>query len=141
MRRLFGILGNWLLVVLFAGCAFFFYLLLRSPKLGQGESYTFYLGESSSARAVTARSPLAKLFLGEVKGESAVYRGDCYEELVQKYGAKLLFTERAGGATSYYLYSPGLGGGVSLGGQRVNLQIAVRDGQTVAGTPLIFGGW
>ena len=117
MRRLFGILGNWLLVVLIAGCAFFFYLLLRSPKLGQGESYTFYLGESSSARAVTARSPLAKLFLGEVKGESAVYRG------------------------GYYLYSPGLGGGVSLGGQRVNLQIAVRDGQTVAGTPLIFGGW
>ncbi len=141
MRRFFGIIGNFLCVALVAACAFFLFAVLRSPVFEQGENYTFYLGENSSARAVTARSPLAKLFLGEVKGESAVYRGDRYEELVQKYGANLLFTESVSGVTSYYLYSPKLGGGLSLGGEVVNLQIAVRDGQTVVGTPLIFGGW
>ena len=134
MRRFFGVVGNLLCVALVAACAFFLFAVLHSPMLKEGESHTFYLGESSSAPAVSANSPLAKL-------ESAVYRGDRYTEFSQKFGAKLLFTEQVDGATSYYLYSPALGGGVSLKGEKVNLQIAVGGGQTVVGTPLIFGSW
>ena len=134
-------LAGLIAIALMLGCGVLFFIVLRSPKLEQGLSYTFYLGESSSARAVTSKSPLAKLFLGDVKGESAVYCGDRYEEFAQKYGAKLLFTERLNGVVSYYLYSPKMGKGVALGGETVNLQIAVSDGQTVVGTPLIFGGW
>lgn len=141
MKRIFRMFGSIISVALVAGCACLFYFVLRSPKLEAGESYTFYLGESSSARAVTSKSPLAKLFLGEVKGESVVYCGDRYAEFAEKYCAKLLFTEHLNGVTSYYLYSPKFGGGISLGGEVINLQIAVSDGQTVVGTPLIFGGW
>ncbi len=141
MRRFFGVLGNLFRIALVAACAFFLFLLLHSPVLEQGESYTFYSAENSSAHAVMSDSPLKKLFLGEVKGESAVYGGDRYEEFSQKFGAELLFTEQAGGATSYYLYSPALGRGISVKGETVNLQIAVGGGRTVVGTPLIFGSW
>ncbi len=141
MRRFFGVVGNLLCVALVAACAFFLFAVLHSPMLKEGESHIFYLGESSSAPAVSANSPLAKLFLGDVKGESAVYSGDRYAEFSQKFDAKLLFTEQVEGATSYYLYSPALGGGVFLKGEKVNLQIAVGGGQTVVGTPLIFGSW
>lgn len=141
MKRIFKTFAGLVTVALVCGCAFFFYVVLRSPKLERGEGYTFYLGKSSSARAVSSTSPLIKLFLGETKGESAVYRGDRYEEFARKYRAKLLFTERVGDTVSYYLYSPDMGESVALCGEAVNLQIAVGGGQTAVGTPLIFGGW
>lgn len=127
--------------LLAVGCVVFVYFVYRSPAFGEGEQYTFYLGESSSAQAVTSRSPSAKLFLGGVKGESVTYSGDRYQEFCNKWRATLRFSEQAGGTTSYYLYSDRLGEGILLGGEEVNLQIAVDGEHTVVGTPLIFGGW
>lgn len=141
MRKILGMLGSLLLIAAISACILFFFLLWRSPALEKGEAHTYYLGKSSSARAVAAASPLSKLFLGDVKGESASYAGDRYLEFSEKYRAELLFSETVCGITSYYLYSPRFGGGVELNGGTVNLQIAVGNGRTVVGTPLIFGGW
>ncbi len=141
MKRIFAAIGELLTVAIVASCAFLLFAVLRSPKLERGERYTFYLGENSSARTVTSCSPLAALFLGDVKGESVVYRGDRYSEFAEKYHAELLFTETVNGAVGYYLYAPRFGEGVVLGGKKVNLQIAVDGDCTVVGTPLIFGGW
>lgn len=142
MHGFLRFVGSCLLVCVIAACALFLYLLYRSPAFEKGESYTFYLGESSSARAVPSRSPvLDKLTLGGVGGESAVYDGDRYEALKSRYGAVLLFSEEAGGVRNYYLYSPFLGEPLFLNGYGVNLHIAVRGGKTAAGTPVIFGGY
>lgn len=122
-------------------CAAFCYLLLRAPVFEKGESYTFYLGRSSSAlMKETDRPALQKIFL-DVKGESAVFEGDRLEELEEKFHARLLFTEEAAGIKNYYFFSPDLGAGVKIGNDTVNLHIALGRGRTAAGTPLIFGGF
>lgn len=141
MRKIFRVLGGLCVCVLVAGCAFFLYLLYRSPVLEGGTMHTYYTEANSSARAVVSSSPLAKFSLGRVKGESAVYEGDRLAEFAEKFDAKFLFSEEACGKTSYYLYSPALGEGVALGGRTVNLQIVCGGGQTAVGVPLIFGGW
>lgn len=142
MLRMVQKLCGFLFTLLVIGCALFLYALSRAPLLPQGESYTFYLGESSSARAVSASLPaLEKLCLTDVKGESAVYSGDRYEELKSRYRAKLLFTETVEDVTSYYLYSPAFPTCVELNGCLVNLHIAVSEHKTAAGTPIIFGGY
>lgn len=122
-------------------CAFFVLCLSRSPVFDMGETYEVYYGQSSSSRMKSTQNPLFEKLNGQVSGESVRYTGDCYQELKEKFGATLLFTEEACGVINYYLYSPALGGGVALGGYTVNLHIAVSAEQTAAGTPLIFGGF
>lgn len=125
-----------------AVCAFFAYALLRRPVFEGGGSYELYLGASSGARIVQSDFPARdKLLYANVRGESARYAGDRYLELKEKFRAELLFTERAAGVTNYYLTSPLLGEGIALEGGVVNLHIAVSGDTTVAGTPLIFGGF
>ena len=142
MSKYLRITCSCLLTLLCGACAFFLYLLCNSPAFEAGESYTFYLGKSSSAQAVFSETPsLDKLLLSEVQGESAVYSGNVYEQLKTRYRAKLLFTEEAAGVINYYLFSPLLGSGVELGGKIVNLHVAVSAEQTAAGTPVIFGGF
>lgn len=141
MKRIFKMLGAILFAALVASCAFFLFLIYRSPRLGGGEAHAYYLGGSSSARVIYNDDPAAKIFLQGVRGESAQYMGDRVEEFRRKWSAELLFTEEVCGTTAYYLYSPQLGAGVALNGSVVNLQIAFDGERTAVGTPLIFGGW
>ncbi len=127
-------------------CALFLsalcYALRRLPVFEKGDAYELYLGSSSSAQVLLTSDPALEKFLhGGVKGESVRYEGDRFEEIREKFHAELIFTETCAGVTSYYLFSPDLGGGVELSEGRVNLHIAVGHGQTAAGTPLIFGGF
>ena len=142
MRRFFqGTVGT-LSVLLAVACGVFLFVLLRAPAFEQGESYTFYMGANSSSLSYSSDSPvLDKLLLGEIKGESVQYAGNRLDELKTKYRAKLIFTEESCGVTNYYFYSPVLKNGVLLNGQPVNLHVAVGAEKTVAGTPLIFGGF
>ena len=59
----------------------------------------------------------------------------------ERYGARLLFCERAGDVVNYYYSAPALGGGVWLEGAAVNLHVAVRGQGACIGSPLIFGGY
>ena len=122
-------------------CALFALVLCYSPVFDMGEVYEVSYGLSSSAQTKRTENPLFEKLTGAVAGESVRYSGDCYLGLKEKFGATLLFTEEACGVTNYYLYSPYLGRCVELGGERVNLHIAVSSEQTAAGTPLIFGGF
>jgi hypothetical protein len=117
-----------------------------------GESYTFYLDSpSSTAKIITCNNaaPLSamRLFLSSrLTGESTVYASPPSEtsvtDLAKHYQATLLFQEESAGITSYYFYTPLFKNGVSLGGQTVNLHIAIRPNGTLAiGTPLLFGGF
>ena len=141
MRRLLSAIK---LAAIFAGvalCAVCAYLIRRSPVFEEGEAYEYYFG-ASSAEILSSENPLLdKLLHKGIRGESVRYEGDRYEEVKSRLNAKLLFTEQACGITNYYLYSPALGDCVMLCGEAVNLHIAVGNGQTAAGTPLIFGGF
>lgn len=145
MRRMCRVCKAVAVIVSCALCAAFGCALLRAPVFEGGERYEFYLGASSSQTIVPSQTPARdKLLLSGlsgVAGESARYEGDCAAEIAARFGAKLQFTEEACGVVNYYMYAPALGGGVRLNGKTVNLHIAVGNGQTAAGTPLIFGGF
>ena len=121
-------------------CACFIYALCRLPVFA-GEGYELSCGASSSARVVRTTTPFLFKLTHAVAGESARFAGDVHAELLRAYRAEVLFTESAGGAVSYYCYSPLLGAGILLSGKQVNLHIAVGHGCTAAGTPVIFGGF
>ena len=110
-------------------------------KNNEGENYEFSAGASSSAEIVHTDNPALYKLFHAVAGESARYEGDVSEELLARFQARILFIENVSGIVNYYCYSPVLSGGVALGGEVVNLHIAVGECMTAAGTPVIFGGF
>ena len=142
MRKLAHTIKAALLVFGAALCAAVMLILLLSPVFPKGERYELYLGASSSARCVESDDPfLDKLRYGGVRGESVYYTGDRADELFSRYHARVLLVENACGVTNYYCYSPVLKGCVRVRGYLINLHVAVSETQTVAGTPIIFGGF
>lgn len=121
-------------------CVLFVYALSAFSVFGQGERHEFYKGTSSD-EIVLSRTPYAKLFLSDLKGESVRYTGDRAEELIVHFNAKILFTEEAAGIVNFYCYSPVLENAVLIGDQTINLHIACNGKETAAGTPIIFGGF
>lgn len=140
MRRFFSLLKAITIVLLASVCAGFALILSSLPVFDGGEGYELYLGENSSSPVLSTDSPTLDKLACTVVGESARYDGDRYEELKERFRAKLLFLEEMDGATHYYLYSPLLGAGTQVRGYTVNLHVAVRQNRTTVGTPLIFGG-
>ena len=140
MRRFLFTIKAFVTAVVVLGCLVVVYALAKSPVFERGERYEFYTGTSSD-QIVLARSPLEKLTLSNIKGESVRYEGDRAQELISRFQAKILFIEEAAGVVNYYCYSPFLEGAVELRGERVNLHIATSGERTAAGTPIIFGGF
>lgn len=135
------------IVLLFLGClavSLAPVYLTGTTVFQGGETYTFYLNSKSSSAqmvCVDGAESWKKLFLTDCIGESATYSERCAQELISRYRAKVRFTERVGDVVSYYCYSPMLGEGIALLGREINLHVAESAAQTVAGTPVIFGGY
>ena len=140
MRKLLFTIKAFFAAILVAACLIFVYVLLHAPVFEQGERYEFYTGTSSD-EIVLARSPLEKLKLHGVKGESVRYEGDRAKELIERFHAEILMIEEAAGVMNYYCYSSALDSCIELNGKRVNLHVAVSGDRTAAGTPVIFGGF
>lgn len=121
-------------------CAAAAFCLTRLPVFAQGKAYELYDSANSSGQSEVTKFPLLHKLTHLTAGESARYAGDRKEELAARYRATLVFCENVAGVENCYYYSPLLGDPVDLGGRLVNLHIAVNAEQTVAGTPLIFGG-
>lgn len=123
-------------VFLFAG---------NAVKLSKTEGErTFYLNSASSQSLIKTELILSDLT--RIRGESVAFlheqnAEELAKEIFDRYGAKILFTESAGGVTSYYGYAAGLGEPISLQGQRINLHVAVSKERCAVGTPIIFGGF
>lgn len=121
-------------------------LLDCRPLFPGADSYLFYARAASSQAVILSAAAedasRVKAALADRTGESAFYAHaeDAFAQ-ADRYGARLLFTERAGDVINYYYSAPSLGGGVLLEGRAVNLHIAVRGGGAAIGTPIIFGGY
>lgn len=108
-----------------------------------GDSYTFFLGNTSSdCKVVTVSqgAALRRLALSNVCGEAAHYDTLDLNEFLESVGGRILFTEHLSDSDNYYC-SADLPYSVELYGYDVNLHVCVReDGVTVA-SPIIFGGY
>ena len=132
--------------MLFAAALIFFavYILPKKPVFSGGESYSFYLGNTSkNCRVVTTRgnsAPLKKLALKGISGESATYSSFDWQAYLKSVEGKILFCEELSDSVNYYCEAA-LPYSVQLYGKTVNLHICVKeDGVTIA-SPIIFGGY
>lgn len=106
----------------------------------------FYLDSASSQGLRTERLRLKDL--ARVKGESVRFgidAGETPEEIAKRiaeqYGAEILFAEEACGVVSYYCHTDDWTESVEIGGERVNLHVAVSETQCAVGTPIVFDGF
>lgn len=84
----------------------------------------------------------ARKRLTGILGESIEITGDISkaEKALKKLRARELYREKIDGILFINAYSGLLRGGVVVEGQKINLQIAVKDeGKLIIGTPLIIG--
>ncbi|MBD5636832.1 MAG: hypothetical protein HDP28_03285 [Clostridia bacterium] len=140
MRGAFLTIKAFIITAVAIFCVLFVYALTSVSVFPKGSRYEYYTG-TSSEEIIVSRSPIKKLFLSNIKGESVRYTGDRAEELIARFHAEILFTEEAAGIVNYYCYSPSLKNSVIIGDKTVNLHIATSGSETAAGTPIIFGGF
>jgi hypothetical protein len=77
-----------------------------------------------------------------VTGESCVVSAEySAKEIMDRFNAELLFTERTETGVNYYCYSNKIKYKKTINGEIINLQISVTDTQTKIGAPLIFGSF
>ena len=110
------------------------------PSGGRAEYYVY--SASSQAEISDGLKP-EEFFI--LEGESITYQtedGSAFaDELVSRFRARVQSKESVCGVLSYYCYSPVLSSFVVVGGEKINLHIAVRENEVKVGTPLIFGGF
>ena len=113
------------------------------PYAGRHEAYLLKNSSACQILSLSGEEANERLFfLFRLKGESV--RLDSPEEaekIVRRYHARFLFEENAEGVRSEYYYTPKLRGYKLINGKKVNLHIAYANGRTVAGTPILFGGY
>lgn len=109
-----------------------------------GESYCFYLGDTSkNCRVVdTDRdcAALTRLTLSGVCGESATYSSLDVNAFLESVGGEILFKEEMSDSVNYYC-SARLPYSVTLYGETVNLHVCVKDSGVTVASPIIFGGY
>ena len=109
----------------------------------EGESYTFYCGNTSAdctVVTVNGNAALKKLTLKEICGEATTYTQLEISAFLQSMGGEVLFEERLSDSVNYYC-SANLPYSVRLYGQEVNLHICVKDTGVMVASPIIFGGY
>ena len=108
-----------------------------------GDTYTFYVGRTSSdCRIITVddNAELLCLTLKDVCGEATTFSSLDVEAFLKDVNGEVLFKEELSDSVNYYC-SADLPYSVELYGREVNLHICVKeDGVTVA-SPIIFGGY
>ncbi len=109
-----------------------------------GNSYTFYLGDTSkNCRVVTASGNSAmikRLTLTGVCGESATYSSFDWEAYLEEVNGKVIFCEELDDSVNYYCEAD-LPYSVNLYGKSINLHVCVKESGVTVGTPIIFGGY
>lgn len=120
------------------------YVLPKRLAFSGGDSYTFFVGNTSkNCRVVTTDGHgalLKRLTLSDVCGESATYSSLDWESYLEKVNGKILFCEQLSDSVNYYCTAD-MPYSIELYGQTVNLHICVKEGSVTIATPIIFGGY
>ena len=138
--KFFKILG---IVACFAACAACLTAFNSNTCFAEGESYTFFCGDTSrDCRIVTVESgaALKKLTLRDINGESTTYAELDIDSFLSRVGGRILFCEKLCDSTNYYC-SADLPYSVYLYGQEINLHICVKEGGVTVASPIVFGGY
>ncbi|MCD8372659.1 MAG: hypothetical protein LUD27_05095 [Clostridia bacterium] len=118
-------------------------LLPQRLAFDEGESYTFFCGDTSAdCRIITVdkNASLYKLALKDVCGESTLYPSLDVQSFLQKVNGEIIFTEELSDSVNYYCKAD-LEYSVALYGEQINLHICVKQQGVTVASPIIFGGY
>ena len=108
-----------------------------------GESYTFFCGDSSkNCREVTTvgNAQLKRLTLKDVCGECTVYKNFNLNEYLEQVNGEVIFVETLSDSVNYYCKAD-LPYSVNLYGEEINLHVCIKDSGVKVASPIIFGGY
>ena len=142
--RLKNCIAVWLAFFTVATCLFAVKVASVCRLEDCGGERVFYLDSSSSQGFRKTRLKIYDIF--RVKGEIVRFstsqaEEDFLQETLCLYQAEVRFIESCSGITSYYCYAKGLGNGLLLNGEVINLHIVWETEGVVIGTPIIFDGY
>jgi hypothetical protein len=132
-------------MMLAAGFAIMLGLIFLPSNLlfSGGDSYTFYVGDTSkNCKVITVadNAALAKLTIKNICGESATYSTLDVDGFIKDVGATIIFTETLSDSINYYCSAP-LPYSITLYGTEINLHICVKSDSVTLASPIIFGGY
>ena len=133
---------KWLTALILSAVLFFPIALLNLTAFPFEGEKEYYLYSPSSNAQIKKDVSLSDLPF--IRGERVTLSNLSSEDLapiLARYSADVIKEEEFLGGVSYYCYSPQLKGGIVIGGEVVNLQIAIKGDSVVLGTPIIFGGY
>lgn len=145
VRRIKALLKTAAAVALVCGIGMAVYAANACKLRGIEGEREFFL-DSASSQGLRKESLSLRDF-SRIKGECVRFSlngeegGNVLQELLEEYGATVLFSEEVDGVTSYYCYTAKWDNGLELSGQQVNLHVAFSDETCAVGTPIIFGGF
>lgn len=108
-----------------------------------GESYTFYVGHTSSdCKIITVNdnANLMMLTLKDVCGEATTFSSLDVDGFLAGVNGKILFCEQLSDSINYYC-SADLPYSVELYGKEINLHICIKENSVTVASPIIFGGY
>ena len=109
-----------------------------------GESYTFFVGDTSKNCKVVSCSgkeaDFVRLTLSDVCGESTTFASLDLEKFLQSVNGEIVFTETLDDSVNYYC-TASLPYSVTLYGKEINLHVCIRDEGVTVASPIIFGGY
>ena len=126
-----------------AACAALFAISAAKPCFEEGESYTFFCGNTSAdCRVVTVKdgAALSLLALDDVCGESTTYPTLDIEEFLESVNGEVVFCERLSDSLNLYCTAD-LPYSVELYGTQINLHICLKQEGVMVASPIIFGGY
>ena len=145
IRRVKTLLKTMAALALVCGVGMGIYVMNACKLRGIDGEREFFL-DSASSQGLRKESLSLRDF-SRIRGESVRFAlngeagGNVLQNLLDEYGATVLFSEDVGGVVSYYCYTPKWGNCIDVGGQTVNFHVALSEETCAVGTPIIFGGF
>ncbi len=136
------------LIFLFLFLLFLAYQLngfaLAAYTAGGKYSLHYENGEMSKEYSLTLFQTMFSRFgKGGVSGESVRFNGgdEDIDRVIKRLRIDIKQRQEFANITAFYGYSPRLGEGVTVGGEKINIQIVKRGNTVIIGTPLIMGSY
>ena len=108
----------------------------------EGMHEVYLSSPSSNAEIISTSKEGVKNFISK-RGEAVFVKGDdsLVNEILERFNAKLVFVEKTDDRVCYYAYSREIRYSTVVGGERVNLHLAIGKGGVKIGAPIIFGSF
>ena len=128
-------------VIILIACLFF---ANNTPLFnGYANKCEIYLDDCSNSKAILTIKNHEYPFIFNKKGESVCVEKQNFElhSFLLQMSARIVFSERVDGKTSYYAYSPKLKYIERLNNHAINLHIVIGENSVKVGSPIIYGSF